>query len=344
MPVITPGMTKFRKKVQLSQDAERLKEILELKDRLQHDLEYLIAHNKIKDYPDYMSLFGDFGTIDYSKENLIGKGSFTKSYVTNNPATGEKRAIKVINMEKSRKEYAEKFLPRQLNILIFLSEHPHPNIIKVNAIGKVVQHVFIDTEYCSMGTLRNYRSKIKTNKEFNEDQTRNWLRQLISAIEFLHYYCIAHRNITPENVFIMTNESIRLSGFGFSRFCYDIETGTFRNSSSNRDPDPFLAPEIIEGETTDPKMGDIWSWGAIFYYLVTGDPPFNPTQYISKGIKLSSFTFGPYHSQRVSTNLSERVSRLLADCLTSDPAKRATLHHVKAHPWLKEGEPLPVAT
>ncbi|XP_053203614.1 testis-specific serine/threonine-protein kinase 2-like [Panonychus citri] len=341
MPLVTPGMMKFREKVKLFEDQERLKEVLELKDRIQHDLTSLIQKKDVREYPDYLSFYNEFGTIDYDDpKNLIAKGSFTRTFKVVNPNTQETRAIKVIRLNKSRPEYVEKFLPRQLNTLIFLTEHQHENIMKIGVIARAGEHIFIESAYFPLGNVKQYRSKIKLPKRMDENLLRIWLRQLISAIEFLHYYCIAHRNITPENILIATENSIVLSGFGFSRFCYDVESGTFRKSSSNRDPDPFLAPEIIDGETADPKCGDIWSFGAMFYYLVTGDPPYLPNQQIAKGVKASNFVYKPYHAARVGVALSARVSRLIECCLVSDASKRATLQHVKLNPWFKDSEPV----
>ncbi|XP_074596301.1 testis-specific serine/threonine-protein kinase 1-like [Brevipalpus obovatus] len=334
MPIVTKGMRKFQKRLKLAEDKKRLEEVLKLKERMQANLEALIKEERVRCFKTYIDMFQVYGSIDYDKSNLIGRGGFTKTYKTKNPG-GETVAAKVIDMDKSRQEYREKFLPRQLNILVFLNEHRNEFVLQTFGIAQVRHHIFIYSEYCELGSLVHYQTANKL-QHFPKDRIQRWALQLINAIEFLHYYCIAHRNLTPDNIFVKDQDTIRVSGFGFSRFCYDAESGTFRKSSSKREDSPFLAPEIIESETVDPKLGDIWSWGSLVYWLTTGEPVYNPKNMRKKDQKLKSFTYKMVNSERVSRFGSTLLDRLLANVLVSDASKRIPLEAIKNNAWIQE--------
>lgn len=96
------------------------------------------------------------------------------------------------------------------------------------------------------------------------------MKQLLSAVSFLHSKNIAHRNIHPENILFNSNDAlnIKLLDFGSSRKMGPNEPlqGVYGTAY-------YVAPECMVG-AYDLKC-DVWSVGVVMYMLLSGKPPFN---------------------------------------------------------------------
>ncbi|KAA6377324.1 MAG: putative Serine/threonine-protein kinase Nek6 [Streblomastix strix] len=78
--------------------------------------------------------------------------------------------------------------------------------------------IFIFTEYCSHGDLRQVISELQKLPE-EERINRVWelFAQIILALDFMHSKGVLHRDIKPENIFIMEDGSVRLGDFGLAK-------------------------------------------------------------------------------------------------------------------------------
>jgi len=70
-------------------------------------------------------------------------------------------------------------------------------------------------------------------------------RQLVSAVEYLHSMDIAHRDLKCENVLLTGRDQIKISDFGFARYCHNddgkrILSDTYCGSAA------YAAPEILQ--------------------------------------------------------------------------------------------------
>lgn len=75
-------------------------------------------------------------------------------------------------------------------------------------------------------------------------------RQIVRAVNYLHDLEIAHRDLKCENVFIKTENTIKLGDFGFSRSCIDDLTGHRIFSDTFCGSAAYAAPEILQVNLT----------------------------------------------------------------------------------------------
>lgn len=59
--------------------------------------------------------------------------------------------------------------------------------------------------------------KKKKNKHFPENLILNWILELLFALDYLHNKKILHRDIKCSNIFLTTNNTIKLGDFGISK-------------------------------------------------------------------------------------------------------------------------------
>jgi len=153
------------------------------------------------------------------------------------------------------------------------------------------------------------------------------VRQVLSALKYIHASGVAHRDIKPENILSSgegENEIVQLSGFGFSKsFVTDILNTQVGSPG-------YVAPEVIEGKEHDSSV-DMWSLGVIVYILLCGDPPFYSelhTELINQILRCEY----SMDMEEITVEGKDFVTHLLV----RNPNHRYTAEQCLAHPWLQE--------
>ncbi|XP_048006593.1 testis-specific serine/threonine-protein kinase 3-like [Leguminivora glycinivorella] len=217
--------------------------------------------------PSDIKLLEDKG---FQLEGVIGDGCYSKVFKAFHIRRGSKTpvvlACKVIDTASAAKDYKNKFLPRELDILVRVN---HPHIIPVTSIFQRQTKYFIFMRLGDNGDLYDFVSK---NGRVPEKQSRLWTRQIISAINYIHALNIAHRDLKCENILITSNFNVKVTDFGFARTVFrrgtDILSETYCGTLS------YAAPEILKGIPYYPKMADMWSMGVILYTMLNQALPF----------------------------------------------------------------------
>lgn len=120
-------------------------------------------------------------------------------------------------------------------------------------------------DYCPCGDLTLYISK----KGKVDERTARWIiKQLITAIEYLHGLNVIYRDLKPENILIAADGKIKLVDFGLSK-----ELGKNNKAKSFCGSPAYLSPEILLGKGAT-KATDLYGIGAVLYELLSGDPPY----------------------------------------------------------------------
>ncbi|XP_065291561.1 testis-specific serine/threonine-protein kinase 1-like [Dermacentor albipictus] len=260
----------------------------------------------------------------YTVGRTIGEGSYCR--VKEISKGQERYAVKIIAKNQTSSDFVNRFLPRELDILPRIE---HPNIVKVYRILQAREKVFIIMELAEHGDLLDH---IRNHGRISEDRARRYFGQLASALNYLHAKNIAHRDLKCENVLLKDENTVKLTDFGFSRFCHD-PSGKRVLSSTYCGSAAYASPEVLQGIPYNPKMYDVWSLGCILFIMVTGTMPFDDTN-IKTQIRLQmhrDVRFPPNYS------ISSSCKSLIRHMLEPDIVKRATLKQVMRHQWLEEG-------
>lgn len=116
-------------------------------------------------------------------------------------------------MKNVKKKKKEKFLPRELDVWPRVS---HPNIIRMHNYIVNEQKIYMMLEYADGGDMLSYIQSI--NGPVGERDCKPWMRQILSAVAYLHRMNIIHRDLKLENLLIETStRMIKLCDFGFSK-------------------------------------------------------------------------------------------------------------------------------
>ncbi|XP_063309563.1 serine/threonine-protein kinase SBK1-like [Pelobates fuscus] len=191
----------------------------------------------------------------------LGKGSYGKVLLANHRRSGQLVALKMLVKEKT---LADNFL-LEYSICVYLGIHPHIVTTFRMAFETPSNYVFVQ-EVAPAGTLH---SIITPKVGLQEDIVKCCILQLTSALEFIHYKGLVHRDIKLNNILLMDHEChcIKLADFGLTRL-----QGTYVPGMSWIIP--YMAPELClvadsEQILLHPSL-DVWAFGVLVYVMLTG--------------------------------------------------------------------------
>ena len=250
---------------------------------------------------------------NYKIINKLGKGSFGSVYKVKHKISGEIRAMKIIKNTSvgDNDGVANKKFLKEIQVL---RELEHPNIIKIFEYYIDNRYHYIITELLTGGEL--YEAILKFQK-FNEKKAAYIMKQILSAINYLHSKGIVHRDIKPENILVQNNDKkknkdymdeihIKLIDFGASNFFKENEILTLKVGSPY-----YIAPEVLN-KCYNEKC-DIWSAGVVLYVMLTGNFPFvgKTSQKLFESIKTGKYKTTGKEFEAISKQGKDLIGKML---------------------------------
>jgi len=143
----------------------------------------------------------------------------------------------------------------------------------------------------------------------DERVTLDWITRLCFSLEYLRRYQIVIGDLDPHA--IVLNEDSYQSQLALMVSWLPNSVRALLPSSQPPTPDPFMAPEALEGKAD--ARSDLYSLGAIFYLLLTGKAPEEAGQRLQRSGRSSRPLRSPRElNPRVSASVDELVMRALA--------------------------------
>ena len=264
----------------------------------------------------------------YEIINKIGKGSFGSVFKVLHKASDQFRAMKVIKKDTVNLQDDEKTFLKEIEILIKVD---HPNIIKIYEYFTDDINYYLIIEYVSGGELYD---TITAWKDFNEKKAAYIMKQILSAVNYLHSFDIIHRDLKPENMLVENKKKGNLGDEEINIKIIDFGTCNFIGKGgklSLKVGSPYyIAPEVLKRNYN--AKCDLWSCGIILYVLLVGYPPFTgkTTDELLSNVSKGEYKMdGSYWS-----SISKNAKNLVKSLLDLDPNKRLTAQQALDHPWI----------
>lgn len=263
-------------------------------------------------------------TSSYNLSVKIGGGLYGDIRIAEHMITGQKRVIK--NIKKNRIRSAED-KAQFLNELEVLQSLDHPNIVKLYEFYEDDFNFYLVTEYLAGGELFEY---IVSKQYLSEPKAAHFLKQTLSALDYIHSKGIIHRDLKPQNL-VLDKES---DGAILKIIDFDTSIRIHTNQYLTNDATfLYTAPEILKNSNFNQKS-DMWSLGVILYILISGKQPFNSDseEEMKKLIVSGKFLFCGLQWEYVST----QCKNLIKNLLSLNPAKRMSASEALNSPWIKK--------
>ncbi len=217
---------------------------------------------------------------DYTCERLIGRGGMSSTVWEASGDEADKVAVKVIEGDLESPEARR--LVQSASILYGLN---HPNIARIFSYGETDEgEAFIAMELLSGKSLL---SVLQHRGALAQKPALHVIRELLSALAFVHERHIIHRDVKPANLYLTPRGGapweVRLIDFGIAKQTrervpdlleLDDDPGAFGPIIGTPE---YMAPEQVLGHGADPRS-DLYAAGVVLYRLISGNLPFSGPQ------------------------------------------------------------------
>src|SRR5436190_11367415 len=146
----------------------------------------------------------------------------------------------------------------------------HPNIVVVHDVGLLDGHHYFSMDYVEGQNLQALVGK----GALTPKRAAGYVRTLAQAIDFAHEQGVLHRDLKPSNVLIDRFDQPRITDFGLAKRVQGDSDLTLTGQAIGTPG--FMPPEQVAGKGADfGPHSDVYSLGAILYYLLTAQAPFS---------------------------------------------------------------------
>lgn len=245
---------------------------------------------------------------DFEQLRCLGKGTYGTVLLVKQRATGRlyaQKQFKKASLVVHKKLVEQTKTERQ----ILESVNRHPFVVKLFYAFQDHEKLYLILEYGQGGELFTH---LNTEKMFSETDAAFYMAEMLLAISHLHNDLgVIYRDLKPENCLLDAEGHLLLTDFGLSKV--SVEPSDSCNSMLGTVE--YMAPEVVLGKKYG-KAVDWWSFGALGYDLMTGNPPFRGGNHakIQDNIVRQKLVL-PYF-------LSPDAKDLLTRLLRKDPNKR----------------------
>jgi tRNA A-37 threonylcarbamoyl transferase component Bud32/Tol biopolymer transport system component len=255
----------------------------------------------------------------------LGKGGMGQVYLAFDPRLGREVAIKVLpagavgNAERRARFVQEAKLASSLN---------HRNIVTIydvdaaQADGQPLD--FVAMEYVHGKTL----DKLIGRKGLRLNEALRYAQQIADGLAAAHGAGIIHRDLKPANIIVNEQGEVKILDFGLAKLIepkeadvwaatesvhFNSEAGTITGTAA------YMSPEQAEAQNVD-ERSDIFSFGAVFYEMITGRRAFNGGSQLSTLAAVLQMDPAPIREAR--EQVPRDVERIIERCLRKDPRRR----------------------
>jgi serine/threonine protein kinase len=250
----------------------------------------------------------------------IGSGGMGEVYRARDIRLKRDVAIKVLPVEFSRNPDRMARFQREAELLASLN---HPNIAQIHGQEEANGSRCLVLEFIDGETLQERLER----GPLSVEEALELARQMCDALEAAHERGIVHRDLKPANVKVTSTGQVKVLDFGLAKALVSGDPVGLSHSPTVTSGSiagvilgtaAYMSPEQAKAGPADARS-DVWAFGAVFYEMLTGKPPF-------PGETIVEVLGGVLKAEPDWTLLPEttphQIRSLLRRCLQKDPRHR----------------------
>src|SRR5262245_17216869 len=256
-----------------------------------------------------------FSIGKYKVLERLGSGGMGLVYLCEHKLMRRRVAVKVLPTAKAKDPASLDRFMREARAAAALD---HPNIVHAYDIDQDDDLHFLVMEWVDGSSFQDI---IKKSGPLDVPRAAHYVRQAALGLEHAHTKGLVHRDIKPGNILVDRNGVVKILDMGLARFFNDDEDILTKKYDENvLGTADYLAPEQIEDSHGVDTRADIYSLGATFYFLLTGQPPFGEGTVHQK--LTWHLTRQPKSPSLVRSAVPEGMSSVILKMMSKKPSER----------------------
>ena len=247
----------------------------------------------------------------YKIQKLVAKGGMGSLYIADSADTkGLQAAVKVVDLHGRDADMRERFF-RELAVA---SKLHHPSVVRTWDYAMLEDRFLaIVMEWLPGAPLSE---KMKGNVLHPKDCLQ-LLTPVFEGLDFLHGQGIAHRDIKPDNIFVLPNDECKIIDFGLAK---DSKQDSLTQTGMLLGTPRYMAPETVKGGDGVFGAADQYALGLIIYEMVTGRAPFSADEGMQ--LLLQHMEKDPTLACKVNAKVPEGFADVIGRMIHRDPSQR----------------------
>jgi serine/threonine protein kinase len=264
----------------------------------------------------------------YEAVEPVGRGGMASvwlGYTHGEAGFRRKVAIKRVLTQLTKDERFEAMFVEEARVV---SELNHPNIVQIHDFGRDHQGgYFIVMEWVEGLSLADYVRAFARVSDFPPWPLASAICiEVLRALSAAHQRTdasgrpvpVIHRDVTPSNILVGVNGSVKLTDFGLARAMDRPRTtdpGTVKGKVA------YLAPELLDNQKPDPRC-DLYSVGVVLWEALTAKRLFGGETVTDVETALRILEGKTPKVTEVRPELPEELSEIVAHALARQPRER----------------------
>lgn len=232
----------------------------------------------------------EFGRYKILSE--IGRGGMGIVYQAFDPVENRLVAIKRLVMENISAEKMREFRDRFRREAVTVKRLSHKNIVEVFDVEVEADNYYYVMEFLEGHSLRSdleQRHEAMTPEEYWP-----YLSQVAEALDFAHTMNVVHRDVKPDNIFILKDGRVKITDFGIAR-AVDFEETKLTKTGVMLGTLAYVSPEQLQDAKNVDHRADIFSLGVVSYEALSKQIPFSGDGIAATIVKIVSKEEKPLH-------------------------------------------------
>jgi serine/threonine protein kinase len=252
----------------------------------------------------------------------VGEGGMGAVYQAEHALIEKRIALKILFQDLTRRpDLVARFLQEAKSA----SRIGQENVIDISDFGQTTDGlVYIAMEFLDGQDLGRL---LKTERSIAWPRARPILMQIAKALRAAHEHGIIHRDMKPENVFLVHREGrpdfVKVLDFGIAKVVSadDAEGPRLTQTGMIFGTPEYMSPEQAQGHPPDHRV-DVYAVGCIMYHLLTGSVPFTADSFMGILTKHLIEPPTPPRQRRPDLNIPADVEAVCLRALEKDRDKR----------------------
>ena len=276
----------------------------------------------------------------YQLEHKLGEGAMGVVYHATHGMLKRPTAVKLLRPELGGREVHDLFR-REVQLTATLK---HPHTITIYDYGRTPEGLF----YYAMELLdgASLQDIVEATGPQPVPRVVHVLRDVALALDEAHSVGLIHRDVKPSNIMLTrqggSDDFVKVLDFGLVKRISDADDSETSDTRSIQGTPQYLSPEGVNTPSEVDARSDIYSLGAVGYYLLTGRPVFEADT-VFELCRQHVEAAPPPMSQARGEPVPEPLEQLILSCLaknkddrpTSADALADTLDQLDLPPWTR---------